>query len=130
MEVHMHIAIARFPAVPAERDNDFRDWFAWSNDQLRGTEGLMARRLLRAPDGSYTALVEHEDATTFAAMHTKNSVTVIQEGLRQILTDAPQATSYDVVVDSSTAKKCCGGHGADSHEGATPAHGSGGCCQA
>ena len=32
----MHIAIARFPPVPAEHDNDFRDWFAWSNDQLRG----------------------------------------------------------------------------------------------
>ena len=32
----MHIAIAQFPPVPAEHDNDFRDWFAWSNDQLRG----------------------------------------------------------------------------------------------
>ena len=49
----MHIAIARFPAVPAERDKDFRDWFAWSNDQLRGMIGLRGRRLLRATDGSY-----------------------------------------------------------------------------
>lgn len=126
----MHIAIARFPAVPAERDNDFRDWFTWSNDQLRGTEGLKTRRLLRAPDGSYTALVEHESAATFAAMHKAEAVTVIQEGLRRVLADAPQATSYDVVVDSSTAKKCCGGKGHGSHEGAAPAQGSGGCCQA
>lgn len=126
----MHIAIARFPAVPAERDNNFRDWFTWSNDQLRGTEGLKTRRLLCAPDGSYTALVEHENAATFAAMHKAEAVTVIQEGLRRILTDAPQGTSYEVVVDSSTAKKCCGGHGASSREGAKPAQGSGGCCQA
>ncbi|MHB8184592.1 MAG: hypothetical protein ACYDDU_00645 [Dermatophilaceae bacterium] len=59
-----------FPTVPAELDKDFRDWFAWSNDQLREfawsndqlreTAGLKGRRLLRAPDGSYTALVEHE----------------------------------------------------------------------
>jgi len=127
----MHIAIARFPAVPAERDSDFRDWFAWSNDQLRGTNGLETRRLLRAPDGSYIALVEHESAATFASMHTKPVVATIQEGLRRILADAPQATSYDVVVDSSTAKGCCGGHGAGSHHGGTePVHGSGGCCQA
>jgi len=126
----MHVAIARFPAVPAERDNDFRDWFTWSNDQLRGTEGLKTRRLLRAPDGTYTALVEHESAATFAAMHNAEAGTVIQEGLRRVLGDTPQATSYDVVVDSSMAKKCCGGHGHGSHEGATPAQGPGGCCQA
>lgn len=58
----MHIATARFPTVPAELDKDFRDWFAWSNDQLRGTAGLKARRLVCAPDGSYTVLVEHEGA--------------------------------------------------------------------
>jgi len=130
MEVEMHIAIARFPAVPAERDSAFRDWFTWSNDQLRGTEGLKTRRLLRAPDGSYTALVEHESAATFASMHTAEAVTVIHEGLRHILAGAPQATSYDVVVDSSTVKECCGGHGAGGHESAAPAQGSGGCCQA
>lgn len=124
----MHIAIARFPAVPAERDSDFRDWFTWSNDQLRGTEGLKARRLLRAPDGSYTALVEHESATTFASMHTAEIVTVIQQGLRRILPDAPQAMGYDVVADSSTDQGRCGGSGADSQEAAT--QGSGGCCRA
>lgn len=126
----MHIAIARFPAVPAERDSDFRDWFTWSNDQLRGTEGLKARRLLRAPDGSYTALVEHESATTFASMHTAETVTVIQQGLRRILPDAPQAIGYDVVVDSGTDQGCCGGSGADSQEAAKTAQGSGGCCRA
>lgn len=95
----MHIAIARFPAVPAERDKDFRDWFAWSNDQLRATVGLRGRRLLRAPDGSYTALVEHDSAKSFAAMRKAEAISMIQHGLGRILSDRRQAMRYDVLVD-------------------------------
>jgi len=58
----MYISIASFAVVPAERDQDFRDWFASSNNVLRGSAGLKTRRLLRAADGSYTALTEHERA--------------------------------------------------------------------
>jgi len=36
----MHIAIARFPAVAVEQNEDFREWFAASNDQLRDKAGL------------------------------------------------------------------------------------------
>ena len=100
----MHIAIARFPAVPAERDKDFRDWFAWSNDQLRGMVGLRGRRLLRAPDGSYTALVEHDSAGAFAAMLKAEAVSMIDRGLGPILNDRRQAMSYDVLVDFPTAE--------------------------
>lgn len=126
----MHIAIARFPAVPAERDKDFRDWFAWSNGQLREIAGLKGRRLLCAPDGSYTVLVEHESATSFAAMHTAQAVSMIHQGLGKILNDGPQTTTYEVVVDFETSGGCCGdGPGADSHEGLAMAGVSGGCCQ-
>ena len=108
----MHIAIARFPAVPAEHDKDFRDWFAWSNDQLRGMVGLRGRRLLRAPDGSYTALVEHDSAAAFAAMLTAEAVSMIHRGLGPILNDRGQAMSYDVLVDFPTAERCrCDGNG-------------------
>lgn len=125
----MHIAIARFPTVPAERDQDFRDWFAWSNDQLRDVAGLKARRLLQAPDGSYTALVEHESAETFAAMHTAEPVSNIHERLGQIVSDGPDATKYDVVVDFPASGGCCGGGAeAGSHEAAPLALASDGCC--
>jgi hypothetical protein len=99
-EEDVHIAIARFPAVPAERDKDFRDWFAWSNDQLRATVGLRGRRLLRAPDGSYTALMEHDSASSFAAMRKAEAISMIQHGLGRILSDRRQAIRYDVLVDS------------------------------
>jgi hypothetical protein len=128
MEVDMYVAIAQFPTVPAERDMDFLDWFALANDQLRETAGLISRRLLRAPDGSYTALVEHESASTFAAMQAAEAVSMIQEGLGKILSDCPQATGYVDVVDFSTAETCCGdGTGTDSREGTADTHVSGGC---
>ena len=114
----MHIAIARFPAVPAEHDKDFRDWFAWSNDQLRGMVGLRGRRLLRAPDGSYIALVEHDSAGAFAAMHKAEAVSMIHRGLGRILNDRRQAMRYDVLVDFPTAEACCcDGHGTCGCEG-------------
>jgi hypothetical protein len=125
----MHIAIARFGTVPAERDKDFRDWFTRSNDQLRAVAGLRSRRLLRAPDGSYTALVEHDGASTFAAMRAAEAVSMIREGLGQILNDVPQAMTYEVVADFSPAKKCCGDDpGTNRREGATQAHPSGARC--
>ena len=58
----MFVAIARFPEVPAEREAEFRAWFAWSNDQLRDIDGLQSRQLLHASDGTYTALAEHKSA--------------------------------------------------------------------
>lgn len=129
-EQHMYIAIARFPAVLDGQENDFQDWFAWSNEQLRGTTGLKARRLLRAADGSYAALVEHESASTFAAMQTAEPVPMIHKGLWAILDDRPEATRYEVVVDSSTPEKCCGAdHGTARKAGAVAAQTSGGCCQ-
>ena len=115
----MHIAIARFPAVPAEHDEDFRAWFVWSNDQLRGMVGLRGRRLLRAPDGSYTALVEHDSAGAFAAMLKAEAVSMIHRGLGPILNDRRQAMSYDVLVDFPTPDGCrCDGNGTCGCEGA------------
>lgn len=113
----MHIAIARFGTVPAERDKDFQDWFTRSNDELRAA-GLRSRRLLRAPDGSYTALVEHDSASAFAAMLKAEAVSMIHRGLGPILNDRRQALRYDVLVDFPTAEACrCDGHGTCSCEG-------------
>jgi len=105
----MHIAIARFSAVPAERDSDFQDWFARSNDQLHVTTGLKRRRLLRASDGSYLALSEHESVSTFEAAHKAEALSMIHEGLGSILSDGPETLTFDVVADFSPAKMRRGG---------------------
>ncbi len=124
----MHISIVRFPTVTAELDKDFRDWFASSNDQLRGTAGLKGRRLLRAADGSYTAVMEHEGASTFAAVHAAEAVSMVQSGLGQILSECPQAMTYEGVADFAASEGCCGGHGTGSHDDAAQTHLSVGCC--
>jgi heme-degrading monooxygenase HmoA len=136
MEERMFVAIAQFPEVPTEREAEFRAWFAWSNDQLRDIDGLEGRRLLRAPDGSYTALVEHKSAETFAAMHTTGEASHVHALLAELLLDEPAATAYEVVTDLAKSGSCCGG--ADSHGGrhdlalvgvGDEAQTAGGCCR-
>lgn len=112
----MVVAIARFPEVPTEREEAFQEWFAWSNDQLRHVDGLKDRRLLRAADGTYTALVEHTSAETFAAMHTSDVASQVHARLGEILDEEPRATKYDVIVELSTTQSCCGG-GGDGQDG-------------
>jgi heme-degrading monooxygenase HmoA len=115
MEERMLVAIARFPKIPTEREEEFQAWFAWSNDQLREIDGMLARRLLRAPDGTYTALVEHKSAETFAAMHASEVASRVHARLGEVFVDEPLATKYEVVVDFAASRSCCGGTGG--HEG-------------
>ena len=133
----MFVAIAQFPEVPTEREEEFQAWFAWSSGQLRGIDGLHSRRLLRAADGTYTALVEHKSAETFAAMHLTEVASLVHARLADVVGDEPVATKYEVVVDLATSGSCCGagGHGSQRghNEGAAGAgvelRVAGGCCQ-
>jgi len=138
MEETMLVAIARFPEVPTEREPEFRAWFAWSNDQLREIDGLQGRRLLRAADGSYTALVEHQSAETFAAMHATEVAAHVHAKLAELLLEGPGATMYEVVMDLAKSGSCCGGtsgHGGQHRHdlalvgASTEAKVAGGCCQ-
>lgn len=113
----MLVAIAQFPVVPTEREDAFEAWFAWSNEQLREIDGLTGRRLLRAADGTYSALVEHQSDETFAAMHTSEVAGRVHARLEDILDEGPRATKYEVLLDLSTSQTCCGGgHGGCHHE--------------
>ena len=134
----MFVATAHFPEVPTEREEEFQAWFAWSNGQLRGIDGLQGRRLLRAADGSYIALVEHKSAETFAAMHLTEVAQLVHARLGDVLGDEPLATKYEVVADLAKSVSCCGGGGGHGgQEGHEPAAGgtgvrlqvAGGCCQ-
>jgi len=102
----MFVAVVHFPPVPAARDAEFRAWFAWSNEQLRGSAGLVGRRLLRDAEGAYVGLVEHESAATFAQMHASPVAGRVQQQLHGILEASPQAEVYDVV-DAAPVAGCC-----------------------
>jgi heme-degrading monooxygenase HmoA len=138
MEERMFVAIARFPEVPTEREAEFRAWFAWSNDLLRDIDGLQGRRLLCASDGSYTALVEHNSAETFAAMHATEVATQVHALLAELLLDEPAATMYEVVADLANSGSCCGGAGGHGGQrkhnlalvgAGDKAHTASGCCR-
>lgn len=130
----MLIALVRFPKVPSDHDDEFRDWFAWSNQRLADAEGLRNRRLLRATDGEYGALVEHESAATFAAMHAAPAAAKVQERLRQVIPELPRATQFEVV--TGLAVGCCPAGGAvDPGRSKVPSEGEAlagtqGCCHA
>lgn len=128
----MFIALARFPDVPADREADFQDWFAWSNRQLADVDGLLGRRLLRTADGHYSALVEHESAATFAAMHAAPMVAQIHARLHQIIPEPPRATQFEVVSELTTgrdngAEHHCGNHSSEARDALAPGHA---CCHA
>ena len=130
----MFVAIASFPEVPTDRRDEFHAWFAWSNTQLRGTDGLEGRRLLRTSDGAYVALAEHHSAESFAAMHTTEQTTRVQARLAEILTGRPQAAKYEVVVELLASGSCCGGGGHGHPQKAVAVDGAGlqvagRCCQ-
>lgn len=134
----MFVAIAQFPEVPTERVEEFQAWFAWSNGLLREIDGLQGRRLLRAANGTYTALVEHQSAETFAAMHLTEVASQVHARLGQVLHGEPVATKYEVVADLAKSGSCCGGGGGHGGQGGhdRTAVGAGvelkvagGCCQ-
>lgn len=133
----MFVVIAQFPEVPAAREDEFEAWFAWSNDQLREIDGLQGRRLLRAGDGTYTALVEHQSGETFAAMHLTDVASLVHARLGQVLHGEPVATNYEVVADLAKSGSCCGGGGQGGHGkhdraatgGRVELQVAGGCCQ-
>ncbi|NMM23501.1 MAG: hypothetical protein HHJ11_08380 [Phycicoccus sp.] len=132
----MFVAIAQFPEVPTDRDKEFLAWFAWSNGQLREIDGLQGRRLLRASDGTYSAIVEHRSADTFAAMHLTEVASLVHARLGQVVHGEPMAMKYDVVADLAKSGSCCGGgdggHGGHDRAvagGRVELQVAGGCCQ-
>lgn len=61
------IVTGRFRAKPGS-EKELESAFADSARDLGKSEGLVSRRLLRAPDGSYMVLVEHQSRQTLADM--------------------------------------------------------------
>ena len=53
----MFIVIINFPPIKAGKDEEFREWFAWSNKEFAKSAGFISRRLLKpVKGGNYAAL--------------------------------------------------------------------------
>ena len=101
----MFVNVIHFPAVKAGKDAEFREWFAWSNEQYAKHKGFIRRRLMLPRGGSnYAALVEHESYQTFMAMHTSATQAEAKKRVTPLLDGDPTPRFYEVVRASYTRK--------------------------
>lgn len=94
----MFIVIINFPPIKSGKDEEFREWFAWSSKEFASHKGFIRRRLLRPlQDGNYAAIVEHESHETFMAMH--NSPEHAEAGARvaPLFDGSPVPQFYEVI---------------------------------
>jgi heme-degrading monooxygenase HmoA len=95
----MFINIMQFPSVAEEKEAEFQEWFAWSNEQYAGEPGFIRRRLLKArKGGNYVAIIEHESYDTFMEMHNSPAQARAKERLESLLDGSPTPQFYEVVV--------------------------------
>jgi len=65
----MFINFVLFPPIKEGKDAEFREWFAWSNEGFKNSEGFISRTLLiPLQGGNYASIVEHQSHETFKAM--------------------------------------------------------------
>ena len=95
----MFVNIIQFPPVTAGKDDEFKAWFAWSNEQYAEHEGFISRRLLKPRDaGSYVGIVEHDSYETFMAMHTSSTQAKARKRVKPLLESDPTPQFFDLVV--------------------------------
>ena len=93
----MFIAIVRFPPIKPGQDKEFREWFEWSNRQLKYSPGFISRKLLVGRDKSYAAIVEHSGYDTFTAMHSSSEHKLVHEKVLSLINGTPKPEFFQVV---------------------------------
>jgi antibiotic biosynthesis monooxygenase (ABM) superfamily enzyme len=95
----MIVNIVHFPPIKAGKDAEFREWFAWSNEEYAKHKGFIRRRLLKPRQGgNYAAIVEHESYETFMAMHTSPTRAEAYKRVEPLFDGGPTPHFYEVVM--------------------------------
>lgn len=95
----MFVNIILFPPIKAGKDAEFREWFAWSNQEYAKHKGFISRKLLLPREGgNYVAVVEHESYDTFMAMHTSPTQAEANRRVKPLLDGSPTPEFYTVVL--------------------------------
>ncbi|HEY3276780.1 MAG TPA: antibiotic biosynthesis monooxygenase [Syntrophorhabdaceae bacterium] len=96
----MFIALVRFPSLKPGKEEEFLEWFSWSNDQLRPMKGFVARRLLKPGDGgNYVSIVEYESREGFIAMQASAAHTEAGRRVTPLLDGGPSPEFYEVIAE-------------------------------
>ena len=94
----MFVVIISFPPIKEGKDAEFREWFAWTNNEFANYKGFIGRRLLKpVKGGNYAAILEHESQETFMAMN--NSPAHAEAGKRvgPLLDGNPTPQFYEAI---------------------------------
>ena len=95
----MFIVIISFPPIKPGKDEEFREWFAWSNKEFSNYKGLISRRLLKSlKSGNYAAIVEHDSHETFMAMHNSSGHDEAGKRVEPLFDGNPTPQFYEVIV--------------------------------
>jgi heme-degrading monooxygenase HmoA len=87
--------------IPLKKDSisDFKKWFEESNREISKSDGFVARRLLKSPDGTYTITAEWKSKEQFDKLHSSDTHKRLHEQARSYMEkheDGPKF--YEVVV--------------------------------
>ncbi len=98
----MFVNIVEFPPIKEGKDNEFREWFAWSNTVYREFDGFISRRLLKPTRDkkTYAAIVEHESEKTFMAMHLSDERQMAWKKVEPLFDGSPVPNFYEVIITS------------------------------
>lgn len=98
----MFVNLIQFPAVKEGKDEEFKEWFEWSNKVYASFNGFISRRLLKSKEeGNYVGLVEHESEETFMAMHLSIERQKAWQKVEPLLKGSPIPTFYNVVMEEN-----------------------------
>ena len=93
--------VCQHRTIPANKpgcDVEFRQWFAWSNEEFAKQKGFIRRQLLKPRQiGNYAAIVEHESVATFQAMHSSPIQAEASKRVQPFFDGEPKPEFYEVV---------------------------------
>lgn len=98
----MFVNLVQFPPIKDGREQEFKEWFEWSNTVYAKFSGFIARRLLKPTEGegNYVAIVEHESEKTFMAMHLSDERQKAWARVEPLLEGKPTPGFYEVIITS------------------------------
>lgn len=98
----MFVNIVQFPPIKKGKEEEFKEWFAWSNTIYEKFDGFVSRQLLKPTKGkkNYAAIVEHESEETFMAMHLSDERQAAWEKVEPLLEGSPTPGFYEVIITS------------------------------
>ncbi len=97
----MFVAIINFPPIKEGKDDEFRKWFSWSNEEFSRMPGFISRKLLKpVQGGNYAAVVEHESRDTFMNMHNSPAHDEAGKRVQPLFEGNPTPAFYEVIIGS------------------------------